>query len=1036
MFEKEDEVRYTVDNKVGVRTGRTHKNPDGTIQYQVKFNNAESIFIIETKLEKVSVSESSFDLFQKGIFSDIGDYRRTLYKHRLSGELTNIMYSMNNSATKFLAHQFIPVTKFLESYSERLLIADEVGLGKTIESMYIWEELIARNSAQRLLIVVPAVLKYKWKNDLKQFFNIDAQIVTAENASNGETLLQHMDNALKNPLGEHFALIISIEGLRISSKVAEFLEKYADIRKIFDLVIIDEAHYLRNSSTASFKTGARLRDVSESMLLLSATPIQTGSDNFYNLLNLLSPEEFNNQITFDMQLKENVPLVQLTNALDNNSAKEVVEELVENALDTRVFSDDEDILELKENIDDILSNPNKRIAAIDRFKNKYFYNNYITRTRKRDVMKDRVKRNIETIQFELFKYEKDFYDRVTEYLQKQGYDAEGLSVFRLIARQRQMASSMPAALMAWRGLSTADSTDLVDSETKEQGEDFGFDEDIDTQKAYMPTFEDVDLEKLKQLDSKYNSFIKEIQKLIRHNPAEKIVVFSFFRDTIKYLYERMCLDGISTIFIMGGMRGEDKNGRINDFKTADINVLISSEVGSEGIDLQFAKYEINYDLPWNPMRIEQRIGRIDRIGQESPNIYIYNAVCQNTIEDRILDRLYSRIDVFRNSIGDLEEILGKKIQELAIDVFNNNKLTDDEIEEKTLQFNNYLAHEKLNNKNLETEAGNFSAYQNFILANINTAQDNKRYVTPSELLFTVKDYLNKKFPGSSVTPGRYADCANICLSKEARESLSDYIKVHFSGIYTRLHYENENTLCRFDRKVEISKKVYPYHEDIDINHPLIKWILLMLQQDKLYNSGCSCITIPKSKLPKGIDLSAGNYTYYIQQWKSSGIRNTNELHYFICKDNSDIAIDNDSSEKVLIQCLLDGETYSSNLINDEAFDKALNAFSVLDDKAWEKFGLFSESQRSQNKTLIREQEQYITRTADIKLEKIKETMEGIKNNANYDDKKKESVLRMHKGRADKVKQDKDDKIRRLNEKLDCSPTVEEISMGILVISES
>ena len=103
MFEKEDEVRYTVDNKVGVITGRTHKNPDGTIQYQVKFNNAESIFIIETKLEKVSVSESSFELFQKGIFSDIGDYRRTLYKHRLSGELTNIMYSMNNSATKFLA---------------------------------------------------------------------------------------------------------------------------------------------------------------------------------------------------------------------------------------------------------------------------------------------------------------------------------------------------------------------------------------------------------------------------------------------------------------------------------------------------------------------------------------------------------------------------------------------------------------------------------------------------------------------------------------------------------------------------------------------------------------------------------------------------------------------------------------------------------------------------------------------------------------------------------------------------------------------
>ncbi len=77
------------------------------------------------------------------------------------------MCSMNNSATKFLAHQFISVTKFLESFFERLLIAEEVGLGKTIESMYIWEELIARYNAQRLLIVVPAVLKFKWKNELK-----------------------------------------------------------------------------------------------------------------------------------------------------------------------------------------------------------------------------------------------------------------------------------------------------------------------------------------------------------------------------------------------------------------------------------------------------------------------------------------------------------------------------------------------------------------------------------------------------------------------------------------------------------------------------------------------------------------------------------------------------------------------------------------------------------------------------------------------------------------------------------------------------
>ena len=147
----------------------------------------------------------------------------------------------------------------------------------------------------------------------------------------------------------------------------------------------------------------------------------------------------------------------------------------------------------------------------------------------------------------------------------------------------------------------------------------------------------------------------------------------------------------------------------------------------------------------------------------------------------------------------------------------------------------------------------------------------------------------------------------------------------------------------------------------------------MLQKDKLYNSGCSCLTIPRSKLPDEAKIEPGCYTYYIQQWKSSGIRNTNELHYFVCNGDSDEAISNDAAEKVLVQTLLDGETYSSNFITDETFDKALNAFGVLDDTAWNEFGIFSESQRSQNKTLIREQEQYITRTADIKLEKIKET---------------------------------------------------------------
>ena len=197
---------------------------------------------------------------------------------------------MNNSATEFFPPQFKPVMKFIESTTGRLLIADEVGLGKTIEAMYIWEELIARENSRRLLIVCSAVLCDKWKNDLYNYFSIESEIVKAKD------LLDNIKQAVSQPLKKHFALITSLEGIRYKEKVNvlldnsprakldEFLEELAASNKdeVFDLVIIDEAHYLRNSETASFKTASKLRDNAKNLVLLSATPIQTGEENLFS----------------------------------------------------------------------------------------------------------------------------------------------------------------------------------------------------------------------------------------------------------------------------------------------------------------------------------------------------------------------------------------------------------------------------------------------------------------------------------------------------------------------------------------------------------------------------------------------------------------------------------------------------------------------------------------------------------------------------------------------------------------------------------
>lgn len=1022
-FQKDDKVRYDYDNSVGVITGQVHGN-----RWQVRFNAGQSPFIPEENLELIKETQNMFDYLQEGKFQGIKDFRRTIYRYRLTGELTNIFYSMNNSSTKFMAHQFIPVIKFLESYTNRLLIADEVGLGKTIESMYIWEELKTRSNAKRLLIVVPSVLSFKWQSDLKKFFNIDAQIVSAQNQNKGDTLLQHIEYALSNPIKESFSLIISLEGLRISSKVKDLLEDNIDNNKIFDLVIIDEAHNMRNSGTKSFKTGALLRDTSNNLLLLSATPIQTGSDNLFNLLNLLSPEDFYNKIPFDMQLKENIPLVQLTNAIDSNSDKKIISKKLEETLSEDIFSADEDLISIKQNFENILQSVSKRVETVQKLKEKYFYNNFVTRTRKRDVMEDKTERKAMTIDFRLSDTEKEFYARVTAFLKSKKNDNDTLSIFRLIARQRQMASCMPAALKSWRETSKEKGYELTDEESSIFSDIWGDNED-EIKAFSMPTFDDINLEKLEKDDSKFNEFLKYVKEITEKNPEEKIVVFSFFRNTVSYLFEKLNAEGISSVFIMGGMTGAEKDTQIKDFRDKNIKVLVSSEVGSEGIDLQFAKYEVNYDLPWNPMRLEQRIGRIDRIGQKSPQIYILNAFCSDTIEDKILKRLYERIELFKNTLGDVEEILGKEIQDLEIDVFNSDYQTQEEIDNRTAQVEKAILNKQRINKSLEMEAGNLSAYQNFILKNIKSSYDNFRRVTPEELIFTVKDFLNENFPGSSAENSKYRDCAKIVLSQEARDSLSLFMRRNSIFSMTRLTSERSGTLCSFNAKIanELGKI---YKESVDINHPLIKWILSILREESLYTSGCSAISIEQKKLSQLENIETGVYPYYIQQWQASGVKNTNELHFFLIKAGENIPVDNVMAERILTNALLYGNTYDTNNIFQEDFEKSIESLNSLIDYAWKEFSDFESSQKISNRSLFEEQKKYIQKTSEAKIQK----RQGILENMRFEG-QSERILKMQIGLIDSMKQDAEDRIRRLSEKMNCQINPSEIATGLLYITE-
>ena len=1018
-FSSGQQVVYEYDNRSGIITGLRRGE-----RWQVKFADGENMYIPGDKLIAVEDNDM-FSNFSAGRFQGIDDLKRIMYKYRLSGELTNILYSMSNSATRFMPHQFIPVTKFLESYTDRLLIADEVGLGKTIESMYIWEELRARLNAKRLLIVVPAILRFKWKMDLIQYFGIDAQIVSPQNDENGTSLLSLIQDSLTYPQRENFVAVVSLEGLRTAGQIKELLEQNRDVRKIFDLVIIDEAHYLRNSSTKSYELGELLRDTSEGFLLLSATPIQTGSENFYNLLRLLSDEEFHNKTNFEMQLVENYPLVKLASAIDENDDIAVVKDLLKATLSSTSYQNDSDIRELTRTIDDVMKSTQKRVETVSRIRSKYFYDRFVTRTRKRDVIENRTERKVAAINYPLSQIERDFYQQVTAYLKSKGDQANAFNNFSLITRQRQMASCMPAALANWRG-----TTGYTDSD-----EDDNLYPEINAgrntfQSTPMPYFYDVDLSELTRQDTKFQKVLEMIRSLIQNNPNEKVVIFSFFRGTVEYLYRQLTKAGIRSIMIMGGMKDSEKTDCLMSFRDRNYNILVSTEVGSEGIDLQFAKYEINYDLPWNPMRLEQRIGRLDRIGQESPNIYIFNAFCRDTIEDRILSRLYDRIQVFKDSIGDLEEILGEVIQSLELDIFLNDYQTEEDVNRKAMQVEQAIINKQRISKDLEIKSGMLSVYQSFVLNNIKSAHDSFRRITAEELMFTVQDFLNNRFQGSTVERTGMADSAKIRLSPEAADALMNHIRKSERQTTSALCNARQETLCCFSNRKETEKESRAYREIVDINHPLVKWIVSTIKAENLFVSSCSAIQISKRDLPDSIHIPNGNYTFYIQQWTADGARRLNELHYFLNNASSQEQIDPAVAECLLTAAVLRGDSFDINTLRDDDLDRAIEAVNLLINEAWDQYDSFEKLHSAQNNDTIRNQEQYLRRTTAKKIEGYQDTLVSLRLGN-----KNERVIRMWEGRIKRATEVMEEQIRRLNSKFNCPITCGDVAVGMLVIRE-
>ena len=1033
-FKPGDLVVIVNDNKRG--TILEKRMVGSSVRWKVFVNQQEQPIIKEEFLELES-TESLDDKFQNGDFLGLAELKRILSFIRIKGDVTNIYYSMGNRATEFLAHQFKPVFKFIESTAGKLLIADEVGLGKTIEAMYIWEELIARENSRRLLIVCPAALCEKWKKDISRFFSKEATIVDAKE------LLENFEETERIPNEKRFLLITSIEGIRFKekdddqnpSRRKDSKEKINDILKrmdgsfnpLLDLVVFDEAHNARNSETANYHTTMALRKNANHVLLLSATPIQTESSNLFNLLKILDSDVFFDKRTFEYQLEEGQNYIKLSNGLRNKIPETNIRDLLLKIKDGPTYKSNPSFVDaFEKDLRGIIADNQERMRYYELFAQKVFYSNYVTRTRKCDAFENLRKRNPIQYPFALSEYERSVYTKVTEALQElASFAQESLTTFRIIGRQRQMASCLPATISSWRSLVDSffsyDSNGeilLEDGERSLKGED-------DLINAHPDIYEIIinngfDYERY----SKYKATLECIRNQQEKYPGSKIVLFSFYRSTIKYLEERFKEDGINCISMMGGIT-QNKAEVIDVFKNdLSITILLSTEVGAEGLDLQFCDTEINYDLPWNPMKLEQRIGRIDRIGQKSEKINIINMYCEDSVEDRVLQKLYERIDIFESSIGDLDEILGEPIRDIALILMNKN-LTEIEKKEQYEKIIDTICKKKMDQENIEKNAANSIAFQELITNNIINANKTQRYIRPIDLRFYVEDYLTEKWQGCIIkNDAIYKDALIIKLSHKAAIRFSDYLKK--DGSRSSLQFDNQETLCLFD--ASIKDDVKRSKEVISYSHPLIKWITEERLNEPSVPYGCSSIKYH----PDNVEAPLGMYVYYIQQWKAKGFKKENQLKYYVCNVDSQECLEPAIAEKIVSDAYMFGE---NNQRWNEYCDlgDAYDALDLIRNNANEEYQNYEKKFEDDNRGVCEQQKISLITTAARKIEQAEQSIETIKSNAGQTSQEKERYIKLQESIIKSIQERLKNQIDDVEQKLAVQCENPEICLGLLYI---
>lgn len=528
-----------------------------------------------------------------------------------------------------LPHQLHVLNRAMETNNIRYILADEVGLGKTIEAGMIIKELKSRGLVQRVLVVCPTGLVTQWASEMQEKFHEKFHVILP---SDYDTIRRLTD--ADDVYGQYDQVISPMDSIKPIEKHAgwtdERVEKYnkeriySIINSGWDLIIIDEAHRVAGSSgeVARYKLGYLLSQASPYLLLLSATPHNGKTEPFLRLVRLLDEDAFPN-------------------------SKSIV----------------------KEQVAPYLIRTEKR-EAIDNNGNLLF--------------KNRITHLVELQWDERHTFQRELYELVSSYVSttydkaKRNRKKNMCLIFLLIIMQRMVTSSTAAVRQSLeRRLEALKSQNTrIGSLTEADLAEMEIEDDVDEALEAMSLNLSEEIAELEHIiavakqaefqhpDVKVERLVDTIDEILSEDRNQKIIIFTEFVATQKYLQQLLENRGFTVSVLNGSMNIDERNEALQEFKTKT-SIFISTDAGGEGLNLQFSNIIINYDLPWNPMKIEQRCGRADRIGQQR-DVHIYNFIVSDTVENRVREVLEQKLSVIFKELGvdKYSDVLDSEVAEL------------------------------------------------------------------------------------------------------------------------------------------------------------------------------------------------------------------------------------------------------------------------------------------------------------------------------------------------------------------------------------